>query len=370
MTTTIINQYNPDYVSPPGETLEEVLEERGMSQVELAERMGRPKKTINEIIKGKAAITEETALQLELVLGIPAHFWNNRERHYRECLARQEEQKRLKSQIEWLKKIPVNELIKRGWISKFKPKIEQLREVLSFFGVVSPEQWEELWSKNLTVDFRKSEVYESDTVALAAWLRQGEIEANKINCESYNEKNFKLILQQIRQLTTSSPEVFLDKIVPLCAGVGVAVVIIPELFKISISGATQWLTPHKALLQLSLRYKTDDHFWFSFFHEAGHILLHSKREIFLELDKKQTDKKEKEADNFAADFLIPAKELDDFISKNKIIKHKQNENKISKEVIKIFAQSLEIAPGIVVGRLQKEEFLPYTHCNDLKQKIK
>jgi HTH-type transcriptional regulator / antitoxin HigA len=81
---TIINQYNPDYVSPPGETLEEVLEERGIPQAELAERMGIPKKKINEIIKGKAAITEDTAIKLELILGIPAHFWNNRERHYRE----------------------------------------------------------------------------------------------------------------------------------------------------------------------------------------------------------------------------------------------------------------------------------------------
>ena len=83
MSNVIQNQYTPDYVSPPGETLQEVLEERGMSQAELAERTGRPKKTINEIINGKAAITPETALQLERVLGIPASFWNNRERRYR-----------------------------------------------------------------------------------------------------------------------------------------------------------------------------------------------------------------------------------------------------------------------------------------------
>lgn len=95
MSNTIQNQYNPDYVSPPGETLEEVLEERGMSQAELAERAGRPKETINEIINGKAAITPETALELEWVLGIPASFWNNREKHYREALARIEEQFKL-----------------------------------------------------------------------------------------------------------------------------------------------------------------------------------------------------------------------------------------------------------------------------------
>lgn len=93
MSNAIQNQYTPDYVSPSGETLQEILEEHGMSQAELAERTGRLKKTINEIINGKAAITPETALQLERVLGIPASFWNNRERQYREALALIEEEK-------------------------------------------------------------------------------------------------------------------------------------------------------------------------------------------------------------------------------------------------------------------------------------
>ncbi|MEY2914970.1 MAG: hypothetical protein RLZZ184_4279 [Cyanobacteriota bacterium] len=99
MESKIQNRYNPDYVSPPGDTLLEVLEHRGMTQAELAERTGRPKKTINEIIKGKAAITPETALQLERVFNIPASFWNNRERHYREFLAQKEEKKRLAKQV-------------------------------------------------------------------------------------------------------------------------------------------------------------------------------------------------------------------------------------------------------------------------------
>ena len=76
------NQYAPDYVSPPGESLQEKLEELGMSQVELARRTGCPRKTINEIIQGKAIITPETALHLERVLGIPVRFWINRQQRY------------------------------------------------------------------------------------------------------------------------------------------------------------------------------------------------------------------------------------------------------------------------------------------------
>ena len=90
MTNTIENRYVPDFISPPGETLAEILEERNMSQSELAQRMGRPRKTINEVIKGKAEITSDTALQIELVLGTPSSFWIERERLYREYLAKKD----------------------------------------------------------------------------------------------------------------------------------------------------------------------------------------------------------------------------------------------------------------------------------------
>ena len=119
MNSTIKNQYTPDYVSPPGETLEEILEEKGMTQTELAERTGRPKKTISAIINGKAAITPETALQLERVLSVPATFWNNRERQYKEALVYQEENKQLKKLVSWLKQIPVRDMIKLQSIVSF-----------------------------------------------------------------------------------------------------------------------------------------------------------------------------------------------------------------------------------------------------------
>lgn len=78
-----------DLAIPQGELLEEELAERGMSQIELAQRMGRPRQKINEIIRGKRAITPETALQLEQVLGIPARLWLGLETDYRLTLARQ-----------------------------------------------------------------------------------------------------------------------------------------------------------------------------------------------------------------------------------------------------------------------------------------
>jgi HTH-type transcriptional regulator / antitoxin HigA len=334
-----------------------------MSQAELVERTGRPKKTISEIINGKTALTPETALQLERVLGIPASFWNNRERQYREALARQEEKKRLKNQVSWLKQIPVRDMIKLQWIQFYEDEVTQLREVLNFFAVASPEQWEEIWGKTLLVNYRKSKTFESDDSAVAAWLRKGEIDAEEIVCADYDASKFIKALQKIRALTIESPEIFQPAMVQLCAESGVALVFVPQLPKTRTCGATHWLNSKKALIQLSLRYKTNDHFWFSFFHEAGHILLHGKRDIFLEgqnIQDKSKQNKETEADDFAADLLIPSNELKQFIESRK---------QFSKEDIKQFASLIGIAPGIVVGRLQKKEILPQSHCNDLKQRF-
>src|SRR6266566_2926058 len=126
MNERVQNQYFPDAVSAPGETLEEILLERGMSQTELAERTGRPKKTINEIVKGKAAITPETALQFERVLGVPASFWNNLEQNYRTALARAAERERLEGQIKWLKGIPVRSMIDLKWVEAHREPVAQL----------------------------------------------------------------------------------------------------------------------------------------------------------------------------------------------------------------------------------------------------
>jgi addiction module HigA family antidote len=365
MISEIQNQYKPDLVSPPGETLQETLEAMGMSQAELAQRTGRPKKTINEIIKGKAAISPETALQLERVLGVPATFWNSRERHYREDLARVAEQERLKEQVAWLTKIPVKAMSKMGWIKLEKDQVQQLLEVLNFFGVASPQELETFWERQ-AVKFRMSPSVALNHWAALTWLRKGEMEAKLVKCSPYNPQTFKQALQQIRSLTTEDPDIFYPRMVSLCADAGVALVFIPEIPSLRVSGATRWLTPAKAMIQLNLRYKTDDHLWFTFFHEAGHILKHDKRLTFIEeipdggrpLELSAGDLEE-EANRFAANFLIPAE------SYRRLVKKRT----FSKEAVKLFAQETGVAPGIVVGRLQHDSLLPYTHLNDLKRRF-
>ena len=356
MISDMKKQFLPNYAVPPGETLLETIETIGMSQAELAERTGRPKKTINEIIKGKASITPDTALQLERVLGIPAGFWNNLEWNYQETLARLSEEERLQKQISWLDELPLNAMIKFNWIKPYENKVQQLQEVLNFFGVASLERWREKWLGS-QVSFRKSHVFQSHPGALASWLRKGELEAQKIVCKPFNENQVRNALNQVRALTTQPPETFQQETVRLCAESGVVVAFVPELAKLRVNGATWWLNPQKAVIQLSLRYKRDDQLWFSFFHEAGHILLHGKKDVFIEEDGKNS--KEDEADKFASDFLIPSKQYREFIQSGRC----------SQTVIQRFATDIGIAPGIVVGRLQHDHKISYSYCNDLKKRF-
>ncbi len=357
MASILQNEYHPDHVSSPGETLLETLDTIGMSQAELAKRMGRPVKTINEIIQKKAAITAETALQLEQVLHIPASFWLKREQHYRESLARLAEEQRLTSWVEWLKEIPIREMMRRGWIPPCNDKPQQVWEALKFFGVASPEAWRAIWESKV-IAYRKSTALKSNFGAVATWLRKGELEAQEIECAGYRAGAFHDVLIRIRTLTVEPVNFFQKELVRLCASAGVAVVFVQELPNTGICGSTQWLTPMKALVQLSLRYKTDDQLWFTFFHEAGHILRHGKRQVFLEIDQKDREEDEDEANAFASNILINHIQWQRFIAQGSYR---------TKAGIKEFAEKVGIAPGIVVGRLQHEKLLLYGHCNDLKR---
>lgn len=357
MPDMVTNQYEPDRVSPPGETLLESIEALGMTQAELSDRLGRPKKTVNEIVHGKAAITPETALQLESVLGIPADFWMNREARYREFLARQEEEHALAAGVEWLRCFPLSAMIQYGWIEKKASRTSQVRELLRFFGVASPESWQDTW-RAAEVAFRRSAKVDGDRHAIAAWLRRGEIDGQAVQCEAFTSHRFEEALEEARPLTREQPQVFQPGLTRLFAAAGVAVAWVRELPKVPISGATRWLGPEKALIQVSLRYTSDDQLWFSLFHEAGHVLKHPRKLVFLEGGTRKTDE-EREADEFAAQKLIPGAEYSAFVECGRF----------THAAIGDFAARVRMAPGIVVGRLQYDKHLLYSQCNDLKRRL-
>jgi HTH-type transcriptional regulator/antitoxin HigA len=351
------NQYRPTSISHPGESLKDFLEEREMSQAELAERAGRPKKTINEIIKGKAPIMPDTAIQLERVLGAPASFWMNRQRLYDEHAARQKSDSELTANIDWLQGFNIGELVRAGWIKPFNDKLSQLKELLQFFGVNSPEQWKIVWQSSEAI-YRRSPAFEINSKPTSAWLRKGELEAEKLQCASFNQAAFRSALVEMRRLTLRHFDDFRRDLVDKFASVGVAVIFLRPLRGVPVWGVTRWITPSKALIQLSMRGKYEDIFWFTFFHEAGHIIQHGKSAVFMETDRLKDDR-ENEADEFAQKLLIPQSYWRPFTSSRR---------HFSSQDVEALARQLEISPAIVVGRLQHEKLLPKTHLNKLRRK--
>ena len=355
------NQYFPQSISHPGETLEEKLQEMGMGPKEFAIRTGKPEKTIIAVIKGDSSLTPDMAVQFESVTRIPAHFWINSQRHYDEFVAREKRKEIITQSIEWARLFPVSYMTKKGWLHSFSSIEEKTSELLSFFSMSSPAAWKDYYfNQELKVSFRISLAHTNEPYAISAWLRKGELQANELVANSYSEKNFKEILPEIKNIMATQPADFFAQLQTRCLKAGVKVVYTPCLPKAPISGSTRWLndTP---LIQLTGRYKRNDVFWFTFFHETGHILIHGKKDIFLE-DIEYPDKvneKELEANSFAIKWTLSEEE------EKKIM----NAIPLNEEKVRMFAKDFNTHPAIIIGRLQHKGYIPYTFGKELFEPI-
>lgn len=337
--------YEPSEVLPPGETLRETLEAIDMSQMQLAQRTGLSTKHINQIIQGQSALTHDTAIALERATSVPARLWNALEAQYRDQLARERERTSLVAQKDWLQQMPLAALRKLGKVTATaRDPGTQLQQVLQFFGVSSIGAWQRVAGEP-SVAFLQSAAFTADPGAVAAWLRLGEIEAAQIACKPYDRARLRELLPVLRSLTVEEPDDFWPQLQAMCAEAGVAIVVVAEIPGARASGATRWISPSKAIVQLSNRGKRNDKFWFAFFHELGHVLLHGKREVFVE-DKIGFDggrlEQEAEANEFAGSLLIPHD------VEAELAHIRDNDDVV------VFADKLGITPGVVAGRLQHD----------------
>jgi HTH-type transcriptional regulator/antitoxin HigA len=347
-----------DYATSPGETLQDLMEEQGLTQRDLARRADLSPKHVNQLLHGLVSLSPAVAQRLELVTGMPARMWNQLEALYQSDLQRIQARRNLAEYSTWIDAMPVKALLKRGILPEAPDdRASRVQQMLSFFGVASVSAWEGVYA-NLECEFRQSAAHEVKPGAVAAWLRLGEIAAREIPCAPFDAKGLRSSLPELRALTSEPPEVFAPKIRAICAAYGVAVVFVEEVEGARASGVMRWLTPDKALIQLSFRYRTDDHLWFTFFHEIGHVLLHGKSELWIEDGGSSgSDPKEAQADRFSRDLLIPP-----VVASNL-------RNLKSKSSVTDLAQRMGIAPGIVVGRLQHDRIWPPANGNALKRRL-
>lgn len=351
----IREQIHSDLAIPPGAYLAEVLSELGMAQAELARRMDRPIQAINEIVVGKKSITAETALQLENVTGVPANIWTGLEAEYRLVLARQEEDARRYQDADLVDPDLYRAMVKMGLVEPARTKVDKARGLCRFFGVDSLALVEN--AKHLGYAFRLGDRDGASGFALAAWLRIAELEANDVVTSPFDPAGLRGLIGQLRALTAESPESGVPLAQSFLASVGVAMVTTPHLPRTFANGATFWPAPDKAVVALSLRGAWADIFWFTLFHELGHVLLHGKRNPHVSFAD-SVDKKEVEANRFAADSLIPEGAFEAFLLGGRF----------SARDVREFSETIGVSPGVVVGRLQHEKHVPHSSLNNLRER--
>jgi addiction module HigA family antidote len=336
--------YSPDYAIPPGASILEFIKEMGMTQADLARRMGRPPEQVNRLIKGHVSLEPDTALQLERTLGIKASFWLNLDAAYQEHKARGRLMARYSEWAEWARPFPLQHMAKQGYVSSSEPSAQTVKELLDYFGVVSPDQYRAV-QEEWPIACRQARAFQRDEHAVSVWLRYGQrqaAEAAKKKFPAYNASAFKQALAEARTLTNQPFGKAMAQVRDLFRQAGVIFLFVEELPEIRLNGVVHW-HGGRPIIQMTIRGKRADGIWFSLFHEAGHVLLHEENEVFLEGSGDRA-RFEAEADNFASDLLIPPKEA-----------ARIPDLSASLDEIKELAIKIGIAPGIVAGRILHDE---------------
>lgn len=348
-------EFCPAWASPPSETVREIARRKGLKQAALASALGLTEYELPRVLEGDFPIDEVRANKLAMQIGGSPRFWLTREAQYRQAVKSIHDDARA-----WVSNLPFADMAKFGWIETASTFAEKLRHAFAFFGVSSVDEWREAWLSEhagLTA-YRTSPVFTMQATAAAAWLRQGELAASHIHTAKWSRLDFEALLSELRPLTRiRRPSEFLPQLQHKCAASGVAVVIVRAPKGCPASGATR-IRNDQAILQLSVRYLRDDSFWFTFFHEAGHLILHEER-LFLEWSEKRNldEKEELEANEFAGNVLIPP-------AQEAALRALPHEYKS----IMRFARNISVSPGIVVGQLQHRGLVPPDKLNFLKER--
>ena len=347
--------YCPSLAIAPGETISELLQEHEMSILDFARQVGLAEDDSIALLRGEIRISAELAQSLADIFELPVHFWANLEENYRRIAERIEVEKKHSEEVKFSKRFPVVEMSRLGWI-KSASEINLTESLLEFFGIPSWQDFSE--SPVYTVAFRKSPTRIASNFALAAWLRRGQLDADQIDTAAFDSEKLRSRIIELRTLTRLEFAVFRPSIVEICRACGVAVVFVPLLSKCYVSGAA-YHSSGKFIVQLSSRFKTNDHFWFSLFHELAHVIFHHGDSMFVDDFEYSADPREAIANDYAANTLLPKERYSEWWSVARP----------TREAIVAFADKVGIASGIVVGRLQHDHLIPYDCFNDLKQQI-
>ena len=351
-----LRTFTPDWTSAPGDTIAQVLYSKKISIRKFANLIGTELTDTRKLLSGEYEIDDSLAVKLSQNLGASTEFWLNREKTYRNDLVRLKNAEIEKKR--WIDSLPVRDMVKFGWIEPVKNLHRKVDVCLSYFGISSIDEWYSKYNYKLSrTAFRTSRSYDSSAESIVTWLRQGDIVSQERTIAPWNKEKLQDSIHEIRTLTRSTePTIFIPKLQSIFSECGVALVILPTPIRCGASGATFFNENNNPIMLLSFRYMADDQFWFTLFHEVGHLLLHGQDRLFIEGDGFITEEEEEEANKFSEDILIPQEYKKEFLNLN------------AKEWRRIprFAKKLGISPGIVVGQMQHYQLLDKRYLNKFK----
>lgn len=347
--------FEPNWVAPPGDTIKDLLAARELMIGDLSAQIDLSFDEVEQLIEGQLPIDDSLAGRLASALGTSKPFWLRRESAYRSAST---DERAASLEMAWqsfLAALPLRDMKAFGWFSDIDEGTASTA-VEKFF----EDDWGD-WRRNgrdllNAVAFRTSTAHASSSASVAAWLRQGVRQAESIECKDWNPTLLMESIPRLRHLSRAKrPADFFPQLVEICRQAGVAVVFVRTPAGCRASGATHFTPSGTPILQLSFRYRSDDHLWFTIFHEIGHLLLHRDSPIFVEGQDYVSGEEEAEANQFSAETLIPTT-------------HRDELNSMGRDFRKImrFAKKLDVSPGVIVGQMQKKALIRHDQMNFLK----
>lgn len=345
MTIVEARRQEKDWFSRPGDSVLSAMRRRGVSAEALSRRLAGGMTQLRDLMSGLGAIDDDTADALSGMLGGSAIFWKTRQAKYQEALTHAVNQLSDEDANAWLDRIPAPG--SKGRVTAKTRRVE-LERRLAYFGVSTLKSWDARYGPHQRqTRFRRSLAFTQHDGATSMWLREGELDANLRQTAVWSSDALRARLNQIRALSRiSKPSRFMPPLVKLLADAGVALVVVKAPKGCRASGASRMIAPDKAMILMSFRHRADDHFWFTLFHEIGHLLLH-EASSFVDADGMVGDDAcEQEANDFAASMIVPNNREAELLGLSP-----------DDASIRRFAVSLGVAPGLILGQLQHRDIV-------------
>jgi HTH-type transcriptional regulator/antitoxin HigA len=359
-----VGQRVPAEVFPPGEFIQEELDARGWTQGDLAQILDRPLRLVNELIAGKKQITPQTARGLAEAFGTDALYWMNLDSAYRLSHTDPVDES-VGKRARLYSKFPVREMLKRRWIEPSDNLSVIEHRVLRFFRITQIDEQPVFAHAAKAAQYAAQ--YEERTALQWAWLYRAKQLAESVGAAPYSERKLRDVVANLRTLLMTPEEI--RRVPQLLAEAGVRFVVVEFLRGAKIDGATFWLN-ESPVIAMSLRYDRINNFWFVIRHEIEHVLnCDGKGSLTLDVELSESLERgdvalpEEERANKAAEaFVVPPRELDDFVARIRPL--------FSEQRILLFARRVAVHPGLVVGQLQRRKEVPYTHFHKHLVKVR